>query len=155
MKSRILLIILALVILTAGTTRRAEAADNYIAPTKTTGPCPEWTLCNAQTGGTTCTSVADGTGDENVVRLGFSSAFTAFADTSTSNDAWTVKLYATSPESGFDATDRALINVSGDLTPTNPVYTWNGPLGDIHAVIGGAALTGATNVTVKIKGCKY
>lgn len=79
-------------------------------------------------------------------------AFSAFADTSDSDTAWTVKLYDKSPGSGYDGTDRTLLNASGDLTPSNMKFSWYGPSGDVHAVIGGTATNG---VTVILKGCKY
>ena len=111
------------------------------------GGCYEWTLCDDESSAQTC----GGSGNERIVRPPVGLWFwTAWVDESTSNEAWTVKMYDKARGAGFDATDRTLLNGSGDMTISNMKYYWTGHMGDMHAVIGG---TNTGDVRLKIRGC--
>lgn len=126
----------------------AQAGDVYVPTTSSSGGCHVWTLCSAQTSTGVCVTGAD----NNILDALDGYTFSAFVDTSTSTDAWTVKLYDKAPGAGYHATRRTLVNASGDLTTSNMKFSWSGTGGDLHAEIGGTLSSDA--VTVIVKGCK-
>ena len=142
---RILVLLFAVMILALGSVARAD--DVYIDDTGYEFGCRSWVLCNAQEAAGTCISSGP---LNNILKAGNEYTWSAWADTSTSVEAWTVKLYDVTRGSGYQTT-RTLINASGDITPSNFKFSWNGISGDIHAIIGGTLTSG--NVTVVIKGC--
>jgi len=123
----------------------AFAADTIIAPTTDHKGCKIWKLCDDQAAGTVCVTGAL----NNIVRATNEYSFSAWADESDSDEAWTIKIYDKAPGSGYDGTDRTLLNTS-DMTPTAMKFSWDGLSGDLHAVLGGTLTNG---VTLTIKGC--
>lgn len=114
--------------------------------------CTEWILCNDQVSTGTCDEDLNGVaGDEYYLRPTDEYYWTAYTQDSDSTADYTVKLYSTSQGLGFDTDHRVLINSSGDITFDNPMFSWTGLMGDIHAVLGGTTTDG---VTLKVKGCK-
>lgn len=127
----------------------AQAADVEADSTIDTNGCRTWLLCDDQSDTGTC---VDGSSNNLIARAGNEYTWTAFAQHSDSVAAWTIKLYGTSPGQGYAAGvgDRALLNFDGDMTPSNPQFSFMGIQGDIHAVLGGTVTDG---VTLKLKGC--
>ena len=129
----------------------AFAADLILTPTVGQNGCRTWKVCDAEvTGTTTCNTGAL----NNVLRAGREYTWTAFSQNSSDVGAWTAKIYGGAPYQGFASGtgDRALINTS-DITPTNPMFSWNGIMGDIHVVLGGT-IHGSNGITIEIRGCE-
>jgi hypothetical protein len=142
MTGRLILAALAVLALLASP---ALAADTILTPTTDYAGCQVWTLCDDQASGTTCVTGAL----NNIIRAGSQYTWSAWADTSDATS-FTVKLYDKAPGAGYSTT-RALINASGDITDTNPKFSWTGLGGDLHAVLGGTLTNG---VTVIVRGCR-
>ena len=142
-----LLVLLVLVALPA------FAADTPVQPTVGEDGCTTWTICDDLTAAGVCKN--NGT-DNSVVRATSESSWTAFTQDSDATTAYTVKLYSTAHGQGYHATHRALIN-SSDITYANPMFSWDGIMGDIYAELGGVTGDGGggalDGVTVVIKGC--
>ena len=139
--------LLALMCLVAG----PVWADTLVTPYGSTDGCRSWLLCDGQTATDICDDVGDNSGDNMVLRAGQEYTWTAFADTSAAAaTAFTIDLYTTSPGEGY-VTRRALLN-SSSITQTNYAFSWNGIMGDIHAVVTCTTCTGGVNLI--IKGCK-
>jgi len=113
--------------------------------------CHTWTLCDDQTALAACDLDAAGDGGDILfIRSQNEYTWTAFSQSSDSVTAYTIKLYSTSPGLGYDANHRVLVNYAGDITNLAPMFSWNGLMGDIHAVLGGTTTGG---VTLVVKGC--
>src|SRR3972149_2885120 len=121
----------------------ALGADTILTPTTDYAGCRIWTLCNDQATGTTCVTGAL----NNVIRATNEYTWSAWADSSDSVTAWTVKLYDKAPSAGY-GTVGALVNAVGALTPSYTKFSWTGLGGDLHGVLGGT-LTGGVTVIVQ------
>jgi hypothetical protein len=139
---RIILAVLATVFLMV---LPALAADIYIPHTSSSGGVTWWTLCDDQTGGTTCTTstAKDGTGPNNILTHPKAWFWTFCADESDQTTGWTVKIYKKTEGAGY-GTVRSDITYLGALTPAAPCIDFSGSSGDIHAVLGGTLTEGVT-----------
>jgi hypothetical protein len=128
----------------------ANAAETEIAGASLGGNCVVYTLCNAQAANGTC----GGSGNERFIRPQAARIFTAIASYAQTGgaDGWTVKLYNAKRGSGYEATQRTLINSLYDISvATTLTYSFAGPMGDIHAVVAGLS---NDTVTITIHACQ-
>jgi hypothetical protein len=126
-------------------------ADTILVPTTSQNGCRTWRVCDAQVQGTTTCQSA---GSNAILRAGREYTWTAFSQASGDTGNWTAKIYSAGLSGGFisGTGDRALLN-SSDVTPTNPMFSWNGIMGDIHVVLGGTIHL-SNGITIDIRGCE-
>lgn len=121
-------------------------AGGVIAPSQDlSNGCKRWTLCSANAAAANC----GGSGTETYAKLEGMYVHTAMATWVGSADAWTIKLYNVASGGGY-STQRSLINASGDITSSNPSFSWAGPMGDVHAARG---VYTADTVTLIVDSC--
>ena len=126
----------------------AGAAETLVDPISEIDGCQVWMLCDAEESAQNC----GGAGNERYIRPNLDLwSFTAWANESTEDSAWTIKFYETARGMGYDATWSELLNSAGDLTPSNLSFVWTGHTGDIWAVIGGTH--DGDLVSLRIRGC--